>query len=202
MGEALAIGRSLSRPIDRRWEAFSNAGNSNAVRMVACRTYCQTSDLPTSAEATVGRLRETRERTLEAAGTAGGGTRTLVLHRRLLFCLESTICSRKCIGRGSRRLHENRGTLQVFDSPPIQSSERNIVVKTFDRITQRPDVLAGRATIRGLRISVAHVVNLVANGMSPAQIVEELPDLEEEDVRQALVYAAALAQDESHPLRA
>ena len=76
------------------------------------------------------------------------------------------------------------------------------MVKTFDRITQSPNVLAGRATIRGLRISVAHVVNLVANGMTPAQIVEELPDLDEEDIRQALVYAAALAQDEVHPLRA
>ena len=76
------------------------------------------------------------------------------------------------------------------------------MVKTFDRITHSPDVLAGRATIRGLRISVAHVVNLVANGMTPAQIVEELPDLEEDDIRQALVYAAALAQDEVHPLRA
>ena len=76
------------------------------------------------------------------------------------------------------------------------------MVKTFDRITQSPNVLAGRAAIRGLRISVAHVVNLVANGMTPAQIVEELPDLEEEDIRQALVYAAALAQDEVHPLRA
>ena len=75
------------------------------------------------------------------------------------------------------------------------------MVKTFDRITQSPDVLAGRATIRGLRISVAHVVNLVANGMTPAQIVEELPDLEEEDIRQALVSAAALAQYEVHPLR-
>jgi uncharacterized protein (DUF433 family) len=49
---------------------------------------------------------------------------------------------------------------------------------------------------------VAHIVNLVANGMTPAQIVEELPDLDEEDVRQALVYVAALAQDELHPLRA
>ena len=68
----------------------------------------------------------------------------------------------------------------------------------FDRITQSPDLLAGRATVRGLRISVAHVVNLVANGMTPAQIVEEFPDLEEEDVRQALGYAAALAQDELH----
>ena len=76
------------------------------------------------------------------------------------------------------------------------------MVKTFDRITHSPNVLAGRATIRGLRISVAHVVNLVANGMTPVQIVEELPDLEEEDIRQALVYAAALAQDEVHPLRA
>jgi len=76
------------------------------------------------------------------------------------------------------------------------------MVKTFDRITHSPNVLAGRATIRGLRISVSHVVNLVANGMTPAQIVEELPDLEEEDIRQALVYAAALAQDEVHPLRA
>ncbi|MDP2320422.1 MAG: DUF433 domain-containing protein [Acidobacteriota bacterium] len=73
---------------------------------------------------------------------------------------------------------------------------------TFDRITQTPEILAGRATVRGLRISVAHVVNLVANGMTPAQIVEELPDLQEEDVRQALGYAAALAQDEFHPLRA
>lgn len=73
---------------------------------------------------------------------------------------------------------------------------------TFDRITQTPEILAGRATVRGLRISVAHIVNLVANGMTPAEIVEELPDLQEEDVRQALGYAAALAQDELHPLRA
>ena len=76
------------------------------------------------------------------------------------------------------------------------------MTNSFDRITQDPNVLAGRATIRGLRISVAHVINLVANGMTPAQIVEELPDLEPEDVRQALAYAAALAQDELHPLRA
>jgi uncharacterized protein (DUF433 family) len=73
---------------------------------------------------------------------------------------------------------------------------------SFDRITHRPDVLAGRATIRGLRISVAHIVNLVANGMTADQIVADLPDLEPEDIRQALAYAAALAKDELHPLRA
>ena len=76
------------------------------------------------------------------------------------------------------------------------------MANAFDRITQNPDVLAGRATIRGLRISVAHVINLVANGMTPAQIVAELPDLEEDDIRQALAYAAALAHDELHTLRA
>ena len=72
----------------------------------------------------------------------------------------------------------------------------------LDRITHDPNVLAGRATLRGLRISVAHVVNLVANGMTPAQIVAELPDLEEEDVRQALAYAAMTAEEEIHPLPA
>ena len=75
------------------------------------------------------------------------------------------------------------------------------MANAFDRITQNPKVLAGRATIRGLRISVSHVVNLVANGMTPAQIVADLPDLDEEDVRQALAYAAALAHDELHTLR-
>ena len=72
----------------------------------------------------------------------------------------------------------------------------------FDRITQDPNVLAGRASIRGLRISVAHVVNLMANGMTPADIVADLPDLEVEDIRQALAYAAVLAEDQLHPLHA
>jgi uncharacterized protein (DUF433 family) len=72
----------------------------------------------------------------------------------------------------------------------------------FNRITQDPNLLAGRAAIRGLRISVAHVVNLVANGMTAAEIVADLPDLEPEDVRQALAFAAALAEDQLHPLRA
>jgi uncharacterized protein (DUF433 family) len=72
----------------------------------------------------------------------------------------------------------------------------------FDRITRDPNVLAGRATLRNLRISVAHVVNFVANGMTPAQIVAEHPDLEAEDVRQALAYAAAIADDQVHPIPA
>lgn len=71
----------------------------------------------------------------------------------------------------------------------------------LDRITQNPNVLAGRATVRGLRISVAYIVNLVANGMTAAEIIADLPDLDEEDIRQALAYASVLAEDQFHPLR-
>jgi uncharacterized protein (DUF433 family) len=75
------------------------------------------------------------------------------------------------------------------------------VANGLDRITQNPNVLAGRATVRGLRISVAHIVNLVANGMTAAEIIKDLPDLDEEDIRQALAYASVLAEDRFHPLR-
>ena len=66
----------------------------------------------------------------------------------------------------------------------------------FDRITSDPDILGGKACIRGMRISVALVVNLVANGMNTAQIIEEYPDLDAEDVRQALRYAAWTVADD------
>jgi len=68
----------------------------------------------------------------------------------------------------------------------------------FDRITFSPNVMGGRACIRGMRITVALVVNLVANGMSTDEIIREYPDLEPDDVRQALSYASALANEEVH----
>jgi uncharacterized protein (DUF433 family) len=66
----------------------------------------------------------------------------------------------------------------------------------FDRITFEPAVMGGRACIRGMRITVSLVVNLVANGMSTEDIVREYPELEAEDIRQALQYASALANEE------
>ena len=63
----------------------------------------------------------------------------------------------------------------------------------YDRITFDPEILGGKACIRGMRISVSLVVNLVANGMTSPQIVAEYPDLEAEDVAQALKYAAWVA---------
>ena len=65
----------------------------------------------------------------------------------------------------------------------------------FDRITFDTNVLGGKACIRGMRISVSLVVNLVANGMSFAEIVDEYPDLEPEDIQQALRYAAWTTED-------
>ena len=72
----------------------------------------------------------------------------------------------------------------------------------LDRITFDPRIMGGRACGRGMRITVAHIVNLVANGMSVEQIMNEHPDLEAEDVRQALSYAALLTAEELHPLTA
>jgi uncharacterized protein (DUF433 family) len=66
----------------------------------------------------------------------------------------------------------------------------------FDRITFDPALMGGRACIRGMRMTVSLVVNLVANGMSTEDIVREYPELEIEDIRQALQYASALANEE------
>lgn len=65
----------------------------------------------------------------------------------------------------------------------------------LDRITSDPDILRGKACIRGMRIAVSLVVNLVANGMSFGDIIADYPSLEVEDIRQALQYAAWTVDD-------
>jgi uncharacterized protein (DUF433 family) len=72
---------------------------------------------------------------------------------------------------------------------------------TFERITTDPDVMGGLPSIRGLRIPVATVVAMVADGMSPEEIIAELPDLTREDVREALLYAAEAVRERELPLR-
>lgn len=71
----------------------------------------------------------------------------------------------------------------------------------FDRITVEPDRMAGQPCIRGLRIPVATVVSMVADGMTAEDIVRELPDLEVEDVAEALKYAAEALRERELPLR-
>ena len=65
----------------------------------------------------------------------------------------------------------------------------------LERITFDPQIMAGQACIRGMRIPVSLVVNLVANGKPLEEILEEYPDLEDDDIRQSLLYAAWLTQE-------
>lgn len=65
----------------------------------------------------------------------------------------------------------------------------------FNRITFNPQVMAGQACIRGMRVPVSLVLNLVANGQSTAEIIADYPYLEAEDIQQSLSYAAWLGFD-------
>ncbi len=68
-----------------------------------------------------------------------------------------------------------------------------------DRITFESGKMGGRACIRGLRVTVGLIVSLVAEGASWNEILRDYPYLEEEDIRQALAYAAWLASEEIIP---
>jgi len=68
----------------------------------------------------------------------------------------------------------------------------------FDRITFSQTIMGGRACIRNMRVPVSLILNLVANGMTIAEILEAYPYLEEEDIRQSLRYAAWLAEESIH----
>jgi len=70
----------------------------------------------------------------------------------------------------------------------------------FARITVDPDKMGGVPCIRGLRIPVATVVGMLADGMSEKEILQALPDLELEDIRQALQYAAEAVRERELPL--
>ena len=59
----------------------------------------------------------------------------------------------------------------------------------LERITFNPDIMGGRACLRGLRVTVALVLNLVANGATTEDILRDYPYLELEDIRQVLRYA-------------
>jgi len=70
----------------------------------------------------------------------------------------------------------------------------------LDRITIDPEICLGQPTIRGMRITVSIVLKQVAAGMSAKEVVTAYPELEEEDINQALRYAAWLSSDRTKPL--
>ena len=72
---------------------------------------------------------------------------------------------------------------------------------TFPRITSSPNLMGGVPCIRGLRIPVATVVAMVADGMTTQEILTELPDLMSADVAEALRFAAETVRERELPLR-
>ncbi|HEV2294659.1 MAG TPA: DUF433 domain-containing protein [Tepidisphaeraceae bacterium] len=65
----------------------------------------------------------------------------------------------------------------------------------FDRIAIEPDKMNGQPCIRGMRLTVGRVIKLLATYADRQELLREYPDLEEEDIRQALEYAAANLED-------
>ena len=70
----------------------------------------------------------------------------------------------------------------------------------FTRISVSPNQMGGVPCIRGLRIPVATVVDMVADGMTGAEILAAYPDLEQKDIREALRYAAEAVRERELPL--
>ncbi|WIY83559.1 DUF433 domain-containing protein [Propionimicrobium sp. PCR01-08-3] len=68
----------------------------------------------------------------------------------------------------------------------------------FERITIDPAVMGGQPAIRGMRFPVRTIVRMVAQGMPAEQILAEHPDLEAEDIRASLEYAAAVLDAETY----
>jgi uncharacterized protein (DUF433 family) len=86
-------------------------------------------------------------------------------------------------------------THHVTGDVDVKSQEEQIM---FDRITFDPQIMGGRACIRGMRIPVSVIVGQIAHGATFDEILEGYPDLQKEDIQQAVEYAAWLTQEEIH----
>lgn len=76
----------------------------------------------------------------------------------------------------------------------------NNFMRNLDRITHDPQIMGGKPCLRGMRVTVGTIVGLVAAGRSRAEILAAYPYLEEEDIRQALEYAAWRVEEIEVPL--
>ena len=74
------------------------------------------------------------------------------------------------------------------------------MLKNLTRITFNPEVMGGKPCIRGLRVTVGMIVGLLAAGHSSEEILKAYPYLEEEDIREALAYAAWRVEEIELPL--
>jgi uncharacterized protein (DUF433 family) len=79
-------------------------------------------------------------------------------------------------------------------------SGKEVGIKYLTRITFDPNVMGGKPCIRGMRVTVGAIVGLVASGHSTEEILNAYPYLDEEDVREALEYAAWRSEEVEAPL--
>jgi uncharacterized protein (DUF433 family) len=75
-------------------------------------------------------------------------------------------------------------------------------MQALDRITRNPEVMSGKPCVRGMRVTVGMIVGLVAAGRTFGEIMSAYPYLEEDDIRQALSYAAWRVEEIEIPLPA
>ena len=75
------------------------------------------------------------------------------------------------------------------------STEKEMVMAQLDRITQQPDVMGGKACIRGMRVTVGMVLSQIGAGHSVEEVLADFPYLEREDILQAIRYAAWRAEE-------
>ena len=74
------------------------------------------------------------------------------------------------------------------------------MAQSLDRITVDPNICMGQPTIRGMRITVSFILKQMASGQTNQEVLEAYPELEMEDLKQAMEYAAWLAGEYSRPL--
>jgi uncharacterized protein (DUF433 family) len=94
----------------------------------------------------------------------------------------------------------NEGTARTHVLYPAWLAQELEKIMAFTRITVNPNQMGGVSCIRGLRIPVATIVDMVADGMTETEILTAYPDLEGEDIREALRYAAEAVRERQLPL--
>lgn len=85
--------------------------------------------------------------------------------------------------------------LKFIVAAELSAAERQTIMNTFDRITSDPAILSGQPCIRGMRLTVRRVLEALAIYSSREELRAEYPELEDDDIRQALEYAAANLDD-------
>jgi len=104
--------------------------------------------------------------------------------------------------RGSRAATRGRWHRVPLEKPVAEKGatwEAALMADLFSRITTKPGQCGGRPCVRGMRIRVTDVLDLLVSGLTPAEILDEMPDLEADDIRACVAYANRLVD---HPVLA